>query len=919
MNTRSFGLRRARQGLAALTGALVLGTPATAPAFKQGFHEKITEEELKSRGFDADSADEVGDSNFYTDLAEPDNDAAHGDNNKLAEASARLRAKRTDIGDALNRCERRSALDRLGEALHTVQDLYSHSNSIDNSIAIGDMLNLSYAGTVCSMPGFAPGGLVTGYFNLATVLTDQCSGMPATMCCHRDLNKDEPEAKNGAKHPAALSAARGATNTYLDLVEQDLRDRFGEAKAQLFVKMLEKRQRTTFFVIDDTGSMSEDIAGVKANVNQLLDQIVAGDEAPSLGLVTFKDSVDDRGFVCDVDELRAQVNALVASGGDDCPEFSNSGMLAALSHFPLVSTDMVVTGGEIVLATDASAKDAFLGPAVAIEAAAKGVSVNAILTGDCGFFREGPGAQRAGAREGQDCGSDPSRFDAPDEGEPAAILAEADPLTSPSARVQLQALTEQTGGVLFNVARSEVNDVMPTLLAIGRPDTAVIFSRRATLSSGAPIAESVAVDDTIDQSVTFVVTSSTPFTLPTVTVRRPDGTAVAAGDPGVTLQTLSTVLAFTVDTPPVGHWGVELAGQGAFNLRVLGATSFQLNSVRLQTEAPEILRPELELAPLVGQPFVGDELVADLRFSAGPESVAVALRRPDGSLLADLGPVTALDARRFRAALTAPGEAFLVEATGRTAAGADFVRQVSRQGLPQTVALEAIPAGVTAQPETPTEFLLRVRNAATLDSTFSLKSAPELPWALSFAPTVVVPAGGVVDVPVTVVVPAGTAPGAANAITFFAEDVLAPRVRNSAVVTAIAGSPNLAPDCSGAFAAPGALWPANHTMKPVTIGGVTDPDGDAVAFTITSITQDEPVSGKGAGNTSPDASGVGTGSASVRAERSGKGDGRVYEIHFLADDGKGGTCLGSARVGVPHSKSCEAVDSGQAYDSTIPG
>jgi len=34
----------------------------------------------------------------------------------------------------LNACERRKALNALGEALHTVQDVFSHSNSIDNGI-----------------------------------------------------------------------------------------------------------------------------------------------------------------------------------------------------------------------------------------------------------------------------------------------------------------------------------------------------------------------------------------------------------------------------------------------------------------------------------------------------------------------------------------------------------------------------------------------------------------------------------------------------------------------------------------------------------------------------------------------------------------------------------------------------------------
>jgi hypothetical protein len=55
----------------------------------------------------------------------------------------------------------------------------------------------------------------------------------------------------------------------------------------------------------------------------------------------------------------------------------------------------------------------------------------------------------------------------------------------------------------------------------------------------------------------------------------------------------------------------------------------------------------------------------------------------------------------------------------------------------------------------------------------------------------------------------------------------------------------------------GCEWPPNHQVESVYVLGVTDPDGDPVAITIESIYQDEPVNGKGDGNTAPDGSGVG--------------------------------------------------------------
>ncbi len=133
---------------------------------------------------------------------------------------------------------------------------------------------------------------------------------------------------------------------------------------------------------------------------------------------------------------------------------------------------------------------------------------------------------------------------------------------------------------------------------------------------------------------------------------------------------------------------------------------------------------------------------------------------------------------------------------------------------------------------------------------------------------------------------------------------------------------NTAPDCAGAGAEPDEIWPPNGGFRDIAIAGVTDEDGDAIAVTITAIFQDEPVQGAGDGTSSPDASGVGTGAAQVRAERSGTpqepGDGRVYHIDFEADDGLGGTCAGEVMVCVPHDPrpGHACVDQGALFDST---
>jgi hypothetical protein len=112
-------------------------------------------------------------------------------------------------------------------------------------------------------------------------------------------------------------------------------------------------------------------------------------------------------------------------------------------------------------------------------------------------------------------------------------------------------------------------------------------------------------------------------------------------------------------------------------------------------------------------------------------------------------------------------------------------------------------------------------------------------------------------------------------------------------VTRFQVTDNGSPDCSGATASPSLIWPPNGKMVPVSILGVTDPEGDSIALRITGITQDEP---------GANFSGIGSSVARVKAERAGKGDGRVYRILFEATDPSGASCTGEVRVCVPHDR-----------------
>jgi hypothetical protein len=122
---------------------------------------------------------------------------------------------------------------------------------------------------------------------------------------------------------------------------------------------------------------------------------------------------------------------------------------------------------------------------------------------------------------------------------------------------------------------------------------------------------------------------------------------------------------------------------------------------------------------------------------------------------------------------------------------------------------------------------------------------------------------------------------------------------------------NRAPVCTSPVAVPTIVWPPNNQFQTIGIVGFTDPDGNPLTISATSIFQDEPVSGEPDAVLSP---------LAVRAERDSPGDGRVYHINFTVTDDKGGSCAGAVRVGVPHDQGNGSipVDGGPQFNSVAP-
>lgn len=91
------------------------------------------------------------------------------------------------------------------------------------------------------------------------------------------------------------------------------------------------------FVLDITGSMTDEINSVKQNIVEFANTLASGGTDYRLGMVTFLDYIGKKyPFTKDVNLFKGYISALYADGGDDEPENSLQALLEA-SQFPFRS------------------------------------------------------------------------------------------------------------------------------------------------------------------------------------------------------------------------------------------------------------------------------------------------------------------------------------------------------------------------------------------------------------------------------------------------------------------------------------------------------------------------------------------------------------------------------------------------------
>lgn len=698
--------------------------------------------------------------------------AVHFDGDDLAGSQKRLIDYKLRIKSLMERRQpdTKNARWYLGQALHTLQDFYSHSNWME--------LDRSSIYSILGMPGnpltnppidslscddcernacsdclthLKATDLTTGYYSLnfdpivgdpIVANEDRVKPTNGLKCSHggkvniklgpisigtaRDgsskgdlsagINKDTKKCQispHNDRHLEAAESAALATKAYLDHIKILIK----EPK----MKLLLGGGPTLAMAIDTTGSMAGVISQVKQQAIQIVTSRIGTDEEPgSYVLVPFNDpNVGPVTVTNDPDEFIFAISSLSASAGGDCPELSMTGMLQALNS-------MEDEGGELMMFTDASSKDASLVGAVEGIALSRSINITPMAFGSCS------------------------------------------PIDPDYIR-----LASNTGGQIFVLSPSEAGTITQLADLLNRSNAVDLLHVSGTLSGVARTFD-VPVDSTITR-VTFSVSGTS-----NVVVTRPNNTVVQSTDPNVTNIPLSTGSVYSLTNMPTGTWHVTINGTGDFSVRSVAESSLDFSFLNyIEFGGPSSHGGYYSIP---GFPETNQARTVLAQVSASANTAQFEFRNLDGSPLQSLsmtelgwknddpaeesftvGPV-----RQFEGEITPPATAFRTYVTGVDVNGIPYQRVKSPITKAQTVKITP-PAPVDLTPGQSTTYVFKVTNSGASD-TFKLTGSDDKNFLTSVSPaTVTLATGQTADVTVVLQPPAGAGDEALDTLTLTAQ------------------------------------------------------------------------------------------------------------------------------------------------------
>ncbi|XP_067261338.1 von Willebrand factor A domain-containing protein 7-like [Chanodichthys erythropterus] len=488
-----------------------------------------------------------------------------------------------------------SARETLGRVCHTLQDFYSHSNwvelgykspyanlirpdlNIENIAGVAVPTCSDCASGTCPkqlLPAILKGKFLTsGYMGLFSADKPQgkCShggktDLSSTQNPRGGISKDEHLSYNADLHNKAVNLASEAT---LELLE-DIRGAIGN-KDYLRLMGIARSARIAF-VIDTTGSMSEEIAEAKRLCYLIIDKKKGTKDEPSeYILVPFNDP--DFGPLiktADPNVMKSEISKLKAAEGGDTPEMCLSGLQLALTG--------ASSSSEIYVFTDAPAKDTNLKE-----------TINALIrsTKSSVSFIMGSFSRRR---------------------------------RSLNARSEFQVYYDialASGGQAIEVSKSSISQA--TDIIVDTSTSALVTILQRSRDPGRVESFSFLLDESVSNTTIYNTGSSLTFNL-----RSPTGVSqsnTVANGPLGKIQTVGNLQRIQLNKNEMGLWHIDMTTTRPYTIKVIGqsAITFIYNFVE------EFKGPHPGYAVIDGRPSAGSpaKLLLTLTGEKGPEALEV--------------------------------------------------------------------------------------------------------------------------------------------------------------------------------------------------------------------------------------------------------------------------------------------------------
>ncbi|XP_049897241.1 von Willebrand factor A domain-containing protein 7-like [Epinephelus moara] len=657
-----------------------------------------------------------------------------------------------------------AAREILGQILHPLQDFYSHSNWVEmgnklpnsnlirSDTSVGNIAAESRAtcrdcnGDNCTNnileDILRENILTTGYFNFVSKPRGKCNhggflDRTSNIEPIGGINKDTLTSSHGHFHMEAANVAIAATSELLE----DIRGAAGDKPFLQMMGISKASGKALCFVIDTTGSMSDDIAAVRTVTSDIIDRKVGTQDEPSVYiLVPFNDP--DFGPLTrttDPEVFRNAINSLTATGGGDFPEMSLSGLQLALTGAPPSS--------EIFLFTDAPAKDVHLRNTVLALIGRTNTVVNFMITAVLGFRRR---------RQ-----SDDSLQQQQQQQQPKSRMVRSD--------AQLyRDLAQASGGLAIQVSKSELLEA--TSIITQTSSSSLVTLLQAARNPGKAENFTFTVDESVKNLTVYITGNSVTFTLIS-----PSGVSQESTDTTGSLITASQSVGNfkTLQLKQqVGLWEIQMVSTNPYILKVVGESpiDFLFNFLE-ESQGPFGGFDVIENRPRAG---VNGSLMVTVTGSESATVTEVILVESSGSGEVN-GNVEAQGGGDFLAHFDRiPAEEFVVLVKGQSNNGsprmssANFQRQSPTNIRASAVTVTSPDSDSVLVPGTPLSVPFTVMTSGA-GGTFSIQATNDQSFPSTFPSSLMLETDGSANGTVTLTAPLNTVSGTVVTLTISAE------------------------------------------------------------------------------------------------------------------------------------------------------